>query len=91
MNTTHALNRKFSYFWCLSDVIAYQKFGLAANFDEKLCGATILENMPCAQGSDVFAMKLRYSLGKLIYKLKNITILERNNNRTRKIQIMKMM
>ena len=91
MNTTHALKRQFSYFWCLSHVIAYQKFGLAANFDEKLCGSTILENMPCAQGSNVFAMKLRYSLGKLIYKLKNITILERNNNGTRKIQIMKMM
>ena len=67
------------------------KIWVGANFVEKLCGSTILEKMSCAQGSDVFAMKLRYSLGKLIYKLKNITILERNNNGKRKIQIMKMM
>ena len=78
---THVLNSKFSYFWCLSHVKAYQK----------LCGSTILENTPCAHGTDGFAIKLRYSLGKLFYKLKNITILNRNNNGKRQIQIMKMM
>ena len=72
-------------------VIAYQTFGSDANFDEKLYCFTILENTPCAQGIGVFAMKLCYGLGKLFYKFKNITILNRNNNGTRQIQIMKIM
>ena len=52
MNITHTLNRTFSYFLCLSRVIEYQNIGSDANFDEKLCGSTILENMPCTQGTD---------------------------------------
>ena len=34
---------------------------------------------------------VRYSHGKLFYKPKNVTVLNRNNNGTRQIQIIKMM
>ena len=91
-NEYHAYaKQKIIFFWGMSHVIAYLRFGSDANFDENLCRSNILENTPCAQGTDVFAMKLRYSLGKLFYKFKNITILNRNNNEKRQIQIMKMM
>ena len=46
-------------FFVLVSVSRYSipKFGSDVNFDETLCGSTVLENTPCAQSTDVFAMK----------------------------------
>ena len=45
-------NMVLSNFWCLSHFIEYQRFGLDANVDEKLCGSNILR----LQGTDEFAV-----------------------------------
>ena len=71
-------------------ILVSDSLGSDSIFYEKLCGSTILENMPRAQSTDDFDMKLRYSLRNVFYTLKNITILNRNNNGKRQIQIMKM-
>ena len=52
--------------------IAYERICLDAHFDQKLCGATIWQNAPCAHGYEVFVVKFGKNLEKSFYKLKSI-------------------